>query len=488
MLKSKSVPQFSGRAMVNSWLPDLMNEERKLSGGGAASPANELAQQNASLSPSTEDDDKSESEPLIVTTHHSHETLHRHHHAPFGELDIPDALLLYSLEFLSAKQVARIAVVNKKFQIVSEAKALWKKLKQRDFKAEHLNGEFLILHPKEEYAALFQGKLQVRDRKILTRRLRDCALLCRFFQQVICFIAPLPFFVSLILLLIQLTRSETEPLNPAIFTPAIICVLVSFIFLLWGSVLWIRGHCLPCFHWRLFGLMVIPNIPLPSISKCIVDTGNPGRLRSGMLVFLMIVFSFSAALILVLLKLTGAITTSHWITLLPAIGGSFLFLLFPLTTCKMFNQERDIHFVNKWITVFSVCFVVCLPPLITTELFFLRLDGIIQIHAGVALIPMFLQNLVILTATIIKYPFSTTSLFIITFAPWLVFEIFLAWRDWSSNPQIDLLSVFLPIMFGLGGATALGLFLVVFLTVHFVSARRIAQSRDLLNPIEQIPE
>jgi hypothetical protein len=364
---------------------------------------------------------------------------------------------------------------------------LWKNFRQRDFPTENNHHELPVIHPKEEYAALFQGKLQIRDRKVLTRKLRDCALLCRYLQQVVCFLAPLPFLITLILLLVNLSSSEKEPLSWAIFSPALIGIFTSFFFLIWGSVLWMRGNCLPCFHWRLFGLMIIPNLPVPSISSCVVGTGAPTRLRSGMIVFLTIVHLILASILLVVLKLSGVIGLPHWATLIPAFAACLFILLLPLTSCRSIDQGGDLFYSNKWISAAGLCFIIFLPPLITLELFFLRLDGKLAIHAAIALIPMFFQNIVVLTGSVIAFSTSRVAVFIMTFTPWIVFEIFLSLRDWNENLQIDILSVFLPLIIGLAAVSVLGMFVVAFLTIHYSNARRLAQTRDLQNPIEQIP-
>jgi hypothetical protein len=102
MQKSFSVPQLSSKIY-----DDFMTHQQ--------SPPN--GQDSA-----THDDDLAfEHDPLLLSGSPSRD--HIEYQRPFGDLDLPDAIVMYSLEFLQAKQVARLASVNRKFRTVSESRS-----------------------------------------------------------------------------------------------------------------------------------------------------------------------------------------------------------------------------------------------------------------------------------------------------------------------------------------------------------------------------
>lgn len=64
--------------------------------------------------------DPEEQDPLLNNTYSpSYEIVH---HLPYGELDLPDVALIHAMEFLPARQVARMACINRKFKLISESR------------------------------------------------------------------------------------------------------------------------------------------------------------------------------------------------------------------------------------------------------------------------------------------------------------------------------------------------------------------------------
>ncbi len=234
------------------------------------------------------------------------------------------------------------------------------------------------------------------------------------------------------------------------------------------------------------------NFPLYylSIPYFVSVTGSPSRLRSGMLNLLFFASGIFATILLVILKATNTIQISYWITLIPAAISNSAILISPVTSCLIWRNSAALPlFRNRWRSTFMVYTFISLPLLLSALLLFLRLDGIFpNLSVTEAFIPLFLQDFILLTYSILQCQSCSIQQLVALFTPWIAFQVFLSLRNWDSNSSTwTIYHVMSPLLLPAALFSLAGLVIIGYLSWHYCSVNRINRLHDLQDPIEAIP-
>jgi uncharacterized membrane protein len=121
---------------------------------------------------------------------------------------------------------------------------------------------------------------------------------------------------------------------------------------------------------------------------------------------------------------------------------------------------------------------------------FLRLDGILpNVTVFEAFIPLFIQDVMILTFTLIRCQTWSIQQLVGLFAPWVAFQLFLSLRNWDLNSSTwSVYHVMSPLLLPAALFSLGGLVILTYLSYHYYIVLRINRVHDLEDPIESIPQ